>query len=304
MKIKLTNIVPFIFVWLWSTGFVTAKLGLPYIEPFFMILIRFLLVIAIFYVMVTLLNSHRVNQTQALQQIVVGMLIHGGYLGGVFFAIDRGMPAGITAILVGLQPIVTSIAGWMFLNEKLNLKQITGLLIGFVGISLILLDNSQVGSSELSYVGIISCLVALFCISLGTILQSRYAQKSPLISGTLYQFVGAVLIVGIMTFLLEDQTVTFHLNLVLSMTWLVFGLSIAAILLLMYMIREGEVAKVSSYFYLVSPVAVFQAWLYFDEQLGLQSILGATLAVVGVYLVHRKTAGKKIIDIESAAASS
>lgn len=287
MKWKLTDILPFVFVWLWSTGYVGAKYGLPYIEPFFMLLVRFVAVIFIFYCMIFLLKMRSVNWNQALSQMLIGLLIHGGYLGGVFFAIDRGIPAGIAAIIVGLQPIVTALAAWLMLGHKLNTSQVIGLLIGFSGITLILIENNNFGSSDLSTIGLMACFVALLCISIGTLLQSRYAQKVPLVSGTLFQYIGAMFFVALLTLTTETQQVTYDPALFLSLAWMVIALSAAAILLLMYMIREGEVAKVSSYFYLVTPVAVAQAWWIFDERLGLISILGAALVVYAVYLVNR-----------------
>jgi drug/metabolite transporter (DMT)-like permease len=285
MPLNLTKIAPFLFVWLWSTGFIGAKYGLPYIEPFFMLFVRFCFVILIFLILINIYRSTWLNRTQSIQQVFIGTLIHGGYLGGVFLAIKLGIPAGITAIIVGLQPIVTTLIGRLFLNQSLNAKQSIGLLLGFVGISLVILENVNVDTQNMNILGLGACLVALISISLGTILQKQLAGDVSLLTGSFYQYIGAIIVVALLTFSTESQSVIYTTELFIAMTWLVIGLSVLAILLLMYMIREGEVSKVTSYFYLVPPVAVIQSWLLFDERLGVLAIVGSILTVIGVVFV-------------------
>ncbi len=285
MPFNLSKIAPFLFVWLWSTGFIGAKYGLPYIEPFFMLFLRFCFVILVFLILIKIYQSTWLNRNQSIQQIIVGTLIHGGYLGGVFFAIKLGVPAGITAIIVGLQPIITTVIGRLFLNQSLNTKQSIGLLLGFVGISLVILENASIDTQNMNIFGLTACLVALISISLGTLLQKQLASNVPLLTGSFYQYIGAIILISIVTFSVETQDVIFSTELFLAMSWLVIGLSVLAILLLLYMIREGEVSKVTSYFYLVPPAAVFQSWLLFDERLGGWAIIGTILTVIGVVLV-------------------
>ncbi|EPJ49260.1 MAG: hypothetical protein OFPI_25650 [Osedax symbiont Rs2] len=290
MSLRLTQAAPFLFVWLWSTGFVGAKYGLPYIEPFFMLLLRFAIVVVIFYLLVLIFRAKWLDKQQIAQQLLVGTLIHGGYLGGVFFAIKQDVPAGLAAIIVGLQPIVTTLACWLFLKQQINRSQLAGLSLGFIGISLVIVEKNAIDTSSLSTLGIIACLVALACISAGTLLQKQYAEKVPLLSGSFYQYIGATLVVAILSFSMETQTVIYSWELFAAMSWLILGLSVLAILLLLYMIREGEVAKVTSYFYLVPPAAVIQTWWLFDEDLGVLALAGCVCTVLGVYLVVKKTA--------------
>ncbi len=292
MSLNLTKIAPFLFVCLWSTGFIGAKYGLPYIEPFFMLFIRFCFVILIFLILINIYKSKWLNQTQSLQQVFIGTLIHGGYLGGVFFAIKLGVPAGITAIIVGLQPIVTSGIGYLFLKQSLNSKQAIGLLLGFIGVSLVILEKASIDTQNMDALGLFACFIALFCISLGTVLQKKLASNVSLLTGSFYQYIGAIIIVALITFSMEQQIVVYTSELFIAMAWLVIGLSVFAVLLLLYMIKEGEVAKVSSYFYLVPPAAVIQSWLIFDERLGILAIIGSLLTVVGVVFVV-KSQGKK-----------
>ena len=285
MPFKLTQAIPLLFVWLWSTGFIGAKYGLPYIEPFFMLFVRFCVVLVIFWLLIKLYKSKWIDQKQSWQQILVGSLIHGGYLGGVFFAIKLGVPAGISAIIVGLQPIITTIFGRLFLNQTLHKYQLFGLVLGFAGVSLVILEKSSIDASEISSLGIIACIIALLSISAGTIMQKQLASNVPLLTGSFYQYIGAILVVGLITFSIEQQTVIYTTELYIAMAWLILGLSVLAILLLLYMIREGEVSKVTSYFYLVPPAAVIQTWLIFDEKLGMMAIAGSVMTVIGVLFV-------------------
>jgi drug/metabolite transporter (DMT)-like permease len=285
MPFKLTQAIPLLFVWLWSTGFIGAKYGLPYIEPFFMLFVRFCLVLVIFWLLIKIYRSKWIDQKQSWQQIIVGSLIHGGYLGGVFFAIKLGVPAGISAIIVGMQPIITTIFGRLFLNQSLHKYQILGLLLGFAGVSLVILEKSSIDASSMSPLGIVACIIALLSISAGTIMQKQLASNVPLLTGSFYQYIGAIIVVGLITFSIEQQTVIYTTELFIAMAWLIFGLSVLAILLLLYMIREGEVAKVTSYFYLVPPAAVIQTWLIFDEKLGAMAIAGSLMTVLGVICV-------------------
>ena len=294
MHFKLTKLAPFLFVWLWSTGFVGAKYGLPYIEPFFMLLVRFIIVIGVFWLLVIIYRSQWLNLKQNWQQFCIGLLIHGGYLGGVFFAINEGVPAGVAAIIVGLQPLLTSLVGWLVLKQRVNYKQLIGLLLGFIGVSLVIAEKFSFSDSALNSLGLTACFVALLCISLGTVLQKQLAEKVPLLSGSLVQYIGATLVVLVLTLTFETQQVEYSLELFLSMAWLILALSVLAILLLLYMIREGEVAKVTSYFYLVPPAAVLQTWLIFDESMGLMAVAGTVLTVIGVVFVV-KTASTKTI---------
>jgi len=292
MSLNLTKIAPFLFVWLWSTGFIGAKYGLPYIEPFFMLFVRFCFVILIFLILIKIYKSTWLNRTQSIQQVFIGTLIHGGYLGGVFFAIKLGVPAGITAIIVGLQPIVTTVIGRIFLNQSINGKQSIGLLLGFVGIALVILESASIDTQNMNILGLGACLVALVCISLGTVLQKQLAGDVSLLTGSFYQYIGAIVVIALLTFSLESQEVIYTTELFIAMAWLVIGLSVFAILLLLYMIREGEVSKVTSYFYLVPPAAVIQSWILFDERLGVLAIVGSILTVIGVVFVVKSKGNK------------
>lgn len=285
MKIYLIKCIPILFVWLWSTGFIGAKYGLPYIEPFFMLFVRFSIAITVFLCIVMIVGAKRVTLHQAFNQVLVGTLLHGAYLGGVFYAINEGVPAGIVAIIVGLQPILTAIVGWISLGQTLNNRQLGGLLIGFLGIMAVISDSSNVSMIGPSAHGLVACIVALIGISIGTILQKSVGNNLPLLTCSIFQYLGAAVIMTALTFTVEEQIVEHAFSLYAAIAWLVFGLSVSAVLLLMYMIQQGAVAKVSSYFYLVPPATVFQTWILFEEKIGLASMVGCALSIYGVYLV-------------------
>lgn len=288
MQHNLIRLIPFLFVFLWSTGFIAAKYALPFIEPFYLLFIRMVLTTVVFMLLGFAFKAKPVSPVQAAHQMVTGSLVHGAYLGGVFAAIKWGMPAGITAIIVGVQPVLTAFLGWTFLGNHLHRTQWAGLGLGLAGVISVLLATGQLDVDRLNWAAMPAALIALFGISFGTLYQKRFGADVNLLSGSLWQYLSVTLLMGIMAWTFETREVIWDLQLIGALAWLVFGLSVTAVLLLMYMIREGETAKVASYFYLVPPVASIEAWILFDEALSIVSITAICVTVFGVYLVIRK----------------
>lgn len=288
LRTTLSSLIPFLFVFLWSTGFIAAKYALPFIEPFYLLFIRMVLTIIVFFILCTVLRVKSLSIRQAGHQMVTGLLVHGTYLGGVFAAIKWGMPAGISAIVVGIQPVLTAFLGWCYLGVSLRPIQWIGLWLGFIGMVSVLLTTGQQESITLTWPAMLAAISALLGISLGTIYQKRFGQDVNLLAGSLCQYISAALLMAILAWTFESRDVVWDKQLLLALSWLVFGLSVTAILLLMYMIREGETAKVASYFYLVPPIASVEAWLLFDESLTLVGVTAIIATVVGVYLVTKK----------------
>ncbi len=282
-------LIPFFFVFLWSTGFIAAKYALPYIEPFFLLLIRLILTILAFGMLCLIMRAERLTLIQACHQIVAGLMIHGTYLGGVFAAIKWGMPAGIAAIVVGVQPVLTAAVGRFWLGESLRQRQWLGLLLGLAGVTTVLLSGNRPQTFELSWPATLAAIIALVGISLGTIYQKRFGKNVNLLAGSLYQYTGAAVLMAILAGMFETGYVDWQLPLILALGWLVLGISVTAILLLMYMIREGETSRVVSYFYLVPPVAAIEAWLLFDEALSAMAVGAMVVTVLGVYLATKKS---------------
>jgi len=286
--------VPVLFVLLWSTGFIGAKYALPYIEPFYLLFIRMLLTLAVFTLLALIYRSRWPTLRQGGHQAVTGFLVHACYLGGVFAAIKWQMPAGIAAIVVGLQPLLTSLIGWQWLGERLRTVQWAGLVMGLVGVVVILLNGQNSEIAVFRPEAVVSIIIALFAISFGTLYQKRFGGKVDLLTGSIWQYLSTAVAMALLAFLFEERQVEWNMTLLLSLGWLVFGLSVSAILLLMFMIREGEAARVASYFYLVPPVTSLEAWVLFGEGLSLIQVVAIVVTVAGVYLVLRPAAKQLI----------
>ena len=286
----LKALIPFIFVFLWSTGFIGARYGLPYAEPATLLAVRTGLNILVFFGIALFLNKVWPKPRDAFHSMVTGVLIHGCYLGGVFAAIALNMPAGITALIVGLQPVLTALLMLFFYSERMSFRQWCGLICGFAGVTLVLLGKmDQPGLVEFS--AFIFAVLALLGISLGTLYQKRYCQNVDLITGSIWQYVAALLIFSPLALMYETGNIIWNLPFILTMTWLVLGLSVVAMLLLMYMIRQGSAARVAAWFYLVPPLTAIEAWFLFGETMALSGMLGVVLVAVGVSLIMKKTSG-------------
>lgn len=285
---------PILFVLLWSTGFIGAKYGLPYAEPYTFLFVRFVCVLVVLFVLIQFLNERWPREPWLWLHIgIAGMLVHGLYLGAVFTAIDLGMPAGVTALIVGLQPLVTAVLARFWLSESINGRQWLGILLGLVGIILVMSEQLDLSNPGRLFVGfgwiaILSAFSALLGISLGTLYQKRYCTGMPLVTGTFIQYLGACLVLGIGAWLFETRVINWTPTFTLALLWLIFGLSIAAILLLMTLIRRGAASRVASMFYLVPPVTAIEAWILFGEQLGPVALAGIAVAVIGVALAVKQ----------------
>jgi drug/metabolite transporter (DMT)-like permease len=282
------RLVPFAFVLLWSTGFIGARYGLPWIEPFHLLLLRMLLTLVVFLGLILIFRAKWPDRCQAGHQMVVGLLVHAGYLGGVFAAIKLGLPAGVTALIVGLQPIFTALLARVVFSQRLLALQWLGLLIGLVGVSLVLGSGLAEKSFTVHPVALAAAFVALICISVGTLYQKKHGGGTDLLTGSFFQYLATTLAMAVLTLTFETGEVIWHPQLIGALLWLVFGLSVSAILLLMLMIRLGEVSRVASFFYLVPPLTAIEAWWLFDEQVSMLALIGILTTVAGVYLTLRR----------------
>lgn len=283
----MTRYIPLVFVLIWSTGFIAARYAMPSIEPFNVLFIRMLLTLVVFGVLIALMRPAWPDYKTAGHQMVVGSLIHAAYLGGVFSAINIGLPAGITSLLVGLQPILTAVISRIWFGETLHWRQIIGLGLSLFGIALVLLSGKQI-SVSFPYFAVIPATIALFGISYGTVYQKRFGGNTELLTGSFFQYLSTAIILGFLTWQFETGDIHWNTTLIIALMWMVFGLSLLAILLLMVMIRHGEMAKVAAYFYLVPPLTAVEAWFLFNETLTLTMMVGVAICVTGVYLVVRK----------------
>ncbi|WP_119168852.1 DMT family transporter [Algihabitans albus] len=284
------KLAPATFVCLWATGFIGAKLGLPYVEPLTFLALRFALVVAIMAPAAVLLGAVWPKLSTTGHVAVVGLLIHGGYLGGVFVAISLGMSAGLSALIVSLQPLLTAALVGPLLGERVTRRQIAGLVLGLAGVALVLSGKLAPSDSGTLFSGfgldaVVCALVALFSITVGVVYQKRFCAEVDLRAGAVVQYAAAGLAIGALALIFETNRVVWHLDLVIALGWLVLVLSVGAVSLLMMLIRLGEASRVASLFYLVPPVTALVAFFLFDERLGPLALAGMVVAVLGVALV-------------------
>jgi drug/metabolite transporter (DMT)-like permease len=274
-----------LFVLLWSTGFIFAKLGLPHAEPFTFLALRFA-VVAVLMLAVALAARAPwpASWREAGHIAVLGLLLHGAYLGGVFAAIGAGVPAGVTALIVGLQPLLTAAVVGPLLGERVSRRQWLGLVLGFAGVALVLSDKPVGGFAGAA--GYLAAVVGLVGITAGTLYQKRYCRRMDRRSGAAIQYVAAAVLLAALAGS-ESNRIEWTWQFALALGWLVLVLSVGAISLLTWLIRRGAAAKVASLFYLVPPVAAAMSWLIFGEALGPTAIAGMALAALGVALAVR-----------------
>jgi drug/metabolite transporter (DMT)-like permease len=276
---------PLLFVLLWSTGFVGAKLGLPHAEPLTFLLIRYLLVLSLMTLVALVMRAPWPRDARHWFHIgVAGLLLHGIYLGGVFMAIAKGLPAGVTSLVVGMQPLLTAVgAGWL-LNEAVVVRQWVGLALGFVGVALVV--SGKLGSG-FGPDALWPALAALAGITLGTLYQKRFCPSFDWRTGAIAQFLPTAVATAAVVALTDSFRVEWVPDFIFALTWLVLVLSVGAISLLNRLIRHGSAVNLASLFYLVPPSTALLAWLLFDEKLAGMALVGMALAVWGVYLARK-----------------
>ena len=281
--------MPFFFVLIWSTGFVVAKFGLPYAPPLTFLLLRFIGVLLILGPLVLLMRAPW-PRGKAGHIALAGVLVQAGYLSGVWCAIKLGMPAGLSALIVGMQPILTAFAAPL-IGEKVRGKQWLGLFFGLGGVGLVVANKiSLIG---LTWHSIALCLMALLSITVGTLYQKRHCPQFDLRTGTLIQFVASALVLLPFALAYEHltptlQTVQWTPRFIGALLWSVLALSIGAIFLLFALIRKSAATSVTSLLYLTPPTTALMAWAMFGEAFSLIGVAGMLLAVIGVYFVVKK----------------
>jgi drug/metabolite transporter (DMT)-like permease len=276
--------VPALFVVLWATGFIGAKYGLPYAEPMTFLAIRMgLAALALLLFAWITRAPWPPNPMAALHVTVAGLLVHGGYLGGVFYAISHGMPAGMVSLIVGMQPVLTSVAAILFLNERVSRRQWMGLGVGLLGLLLVL--GHRVSLVDLTFTSGLTACIALVSISMGTVYQKRFFAAVDLRTGGVLQYGASGLCYAVLAYAFETREVIWSTPFILALTWSVLALSLGAVALLYRLIRDGAASRVSSLLYLVPPVTALIAFVCFDETLTWAAMGGMGLVALGVALV-------------------
>ena len=290
---------PVLFVLLWSTGFIGARFGLPYIEPLTFLAVRMIFVVLIIGAIALISRVRWPDGTEIRHSLIAGSLVHGLYLGGVFTAISQGVPAGISALIPGLQPILTSTIANRFMGETVTRMQWFGLVLGLVGVAMVLHDNAIVAAG--STLGWIASFVSLIGITLGTLYQKRFCGRIDWRAGNLVQYIGAGLLFSLGAFGFETREIHWSGELVFAIAWLVIVLSIMAIGLMYWLIHRSAATGFASLFYLVPVVTALMAYILFGEKLDALSIAGMVVCAIGVFIVNR---GARLTPVAGNAAAS
>ena len=281
---------PALFVVLWATGFVVARLSAGHVEPLTFLSIRFPIAGALFVIITLFQQATWPNSKQAFHAAVAGALLHGGYLGPIYWAVANGMPAGVSALIVGLQPLMTAFLAAAIVAEKISSRHWIGLAVGILGVGLVVWPKLTLGAvSGITPFTTFWCIFGAFSVSLGTVYQKRFATGLNLASGGVWQYVGASLVVLAGALATENFGFDGSSQAWLALSWSVIVLSLAAITLLMLLIRHGDVARVSGLIYLVPAVAALMTYLLFGETLAPLQILGMAVCAGAVFIVTRKS---------------
>lgn len=289
----LLRVAPFLFVLLWSTGFIASKIGAEYAEPFTFLTVRFALVLALLIPWAVATGIEWPTTSAAWQAAITGFLIHTVYLAGVLWALRADMPAGIVAIIVSTQPILTAVLAGPLLGEWPSRRHWLGLGLGLCGVLLVLGPklSLQTATGTFGTVALVSVFAALLGMTLGTLNQKRHGISGDLLAVTICHYIAAFLTAAVAAFATEKMSVSWTAEFLLATAWLVIVLSIGAILLLMVMIRSSAVSRVTSLFYLVPATTAVMAAAMFDEQLAYLQIAGITLVMAAVFVI-RPMAGR------------
>lgn len=296
----LDRLAPAVFVFLWSTGWIVAKYAAAHADPITFLAARHALAaIAFAGVAVMVGASWPKTSRQFGHALFSGVFLHGLYLAGVWYAIGQGVPAGLSGVIAGLQPLLTAMVAPLFLGERLGPIQKAGLGLGFAGILIAispqLFDIAEHGLEGLALPVLIN-LVAMFSVTYGTLYQKRHLQQGDLLSIASLQFVGALIVTVPLALLLEDLRFDWTMQAVAAMAWSVIGISMGAVALLLYLIRRGQVSRAASLIYLMPPTVAIEAAILFGEPLTPPMVIGTIIVVAGVWMVNRKAAQPQTLE--------
>jgi drug/metabolite transporter (DMT)-like permease len=279
------KIFPFLFIVLWSSAFITTKPLIDNSDPFSALAFRFSIVTVGFFLF-SLYSKQKIliNKKNFIESFFSGVLFHGIYLGGVFFSISKGMPTGIAALIVTLQPILTNALSGPILNEKVSVKQWIGVLLGFIGAALVL--GFDIGTN-IPKIGLIATIIALIAITSSTIWQKKLSNNLPLSVSNMYQALGGVTFHIIIIFFFVEPYINFTQTFIIAMSHQIFLVSFGAFTILMYLIKNNSASKTVSIFFLIPATSAFMAWLFLNENLTNLDIFGFLITTIGVYIATR-----------------
>lgn len=280
------NFFPFLFVFFWSSAFVSGQIIVQSASPFASLSFRFMIVALGFIIFAKIFNEKIfVNRSLIYQSAVTGILFHGFYLGGVFFSYSVGLSATLSALIVGLQPVLTNILSGPILKEKVSTSQWMGILLGLLGTIFVI--GLDIGSS-IPILGLIASIVALIGATTATIWQKKFTSELPLSVNNFYQAVAAAIFLFFVSLMFEVSYINFTTSFILSMGWQIVMVSFGAFTILMYLIKTGTASKTSNLFFLVPPTTAVMAWFVLGEELYRNDFIGLIIASIGVFIATRK----------------
>ena len=269
---------------LWSTGFVVARYGTRDAGPLTFLCVRLATAGLLLWIFATFTSAPKISKQGLIFSINIGILMHAIYLGGVFVAIDNGLPSGLSALIAGLHPVATCVAARIFLKERLSGKQITGIFLGLAGVCAVVIEKLEDSNGGVTKVAMIAMGLSVFGLTVGTLLQRAYSRNIPLLRGTAVQFLSSGLILLIAAIFSEQWRIEFTTQTMLALTWGVLVLSLGAVLIMLVLLARHPAARVSSLFFLTPALSTIEGAILFGERLGWLAVAGLVIAIFGVRL--------------------
>ena len=284
---KLEKYAPALFVLLWSTGFIVARYGTHDAGPFTFLAIRLLLAAVALWIIAIITKAPKLERIHIAPTVAVGICMHALYLGGVFFAVSQGLPSGVSALIAGLHPVLTSFVGNWVLKEKLRPLQWCGIGLGVLGVVAVLIDRRNAHSTGITALAITAMIISVIGMASGTVLQRARGRAMPLLRGTSLQYVAASAVMFVLAITNEHWRFHSTARVWFSLAWAVIVLSIAAVLIMMVLLSKHAAARVSSLFFLTPALSTIEGAVLFRERLGALAVLGLIIALCGVWLTMR-----------------
>ncbi|MBM3608399.1 MAG: DMT family transporter [Alphaproteobacteria bacterium] len=276
-------LLPGIFVFFWATGFIAAKLGIPYAGPMTFLALRFIFVLAILVVLALVMRAPWPPREDWFNIAVAGICVHAGYLGFVFASVYNGVEAGVSAMMAGLQPVLTAALAGPLLGEIITRRQWAGFALGFLGVALVV--HAKLAQGLGTPIGMSFAFLACVSMTAGTLWQKRHGSRMDIRTGSIIQFSASLILVLPLAIWLEGFRHTWAPDFIIAMVWLVVVLSIGTIFVLLIVIRRGAISKISTLFFLVPPTTALMAWALFNETLGPLSFIGMVMIAIAVLMV-------------------
>ena len=287
---SLARIAPSIFVVLWSTGFVVARYATKDAGPLTFVCVRMFIAAGLLWMIATAMRAPRMTRSDWSAATIVGVFMHAIYLGGVFVAIDNGLPSGLSALIAGLHPVATSVAARVFLREQLSRKQIVGIFLGLVGVCAVVIEKLDSADGGVTTAAMIAMIISIFGLTVGTLVQRALGKEMPLLRGTATQYLASGVVLAVVSGFSERWRFEITGNTLFSLLWAVVVLSLGAVLLMMTLLTRHTATKVSSLFFLTPALSTIEGAILFGERLGALALVGLIVAIFGVRMTMQTTA--------------